>query len=1172
MGQNFQQCWTKAWPVIGSAYDSALAGDTAFLEDQHIFLDRNGYNEECFFTFSFSPICSEDGRVEGLFHPVIERTGSVLSERRTSTLRDLATVTGKAKSIGEAAILSTQTLASSTLDLPFVLTYMIDETRQQADLVATTGLDAKFAACVPVIDLRARGNSLWPLGDVSRFGLPLLVDDMQQRFGTVCCAAYSEPINAAFLLPISPPGLDRPVAVLVVGVSPRLVLDESYRGFYDMVAVAVTSAVTNARAYEEERKRAEALAALNRARTEFFSNVSHEFRTPLTLLIGPTEELLAMEHGVLPTAANAQISIVHRNALRLQKLVNALLDFSQIEAGRAHASYKATDLATLSMELASVFRSAVEKAGLQLIADCPRLPELIYVDREMWEKIVLNLISNAFKFTFEGAITITMKDAGEVVQLYVRDTGAGIATGELPHIFERFHRVEAVRARTHEGTGIGLALVQELVRLHGGSVTVESALGEGSTFIVTIPKGSSHLPIDQLNTSDIPTLVRQPADSYALESLHWFPAEYGEPVQRSVMASVQVLPGGRPRILLADDNADMRDYVSRLLGDQYAVEAVADGAAALTVARRNPPDLVLADVMMPGLDGFSLLEQLRADPATSSVPVILLSARAGEESRIQGIETGADDYMVKPFNARELLARVGAQLQMARLRLKANLSLRESEARLRAFLAASSNVIYRMSPDWSEIYHLDGRNFIADTKEPLRDWMQEYIPTDDHPQLLWAIDEAIRTKTTFELEHRVCRVDSTLGWASSRAIPMLDSNGAIVEWFGAATDITLRKEAEKKLVDADRRKDEFLAMLAHELRNPLAPIGAAAELLQRAKFDEDRVRSTSAVIGRQVRHMTGLIDDLLDVSRVTRGLIELVEAALDIQDVVNEAVEQVGPLIRSRGQELTVRLAPQSALVKGDKKRLVQVLVNILNNAAKYTAEGGHLALRTSVHDKEVSIEVTDDGIGMTLGTASRAFDLFTQAERSSDRSAGGLGLGLALVKSLVELHGGSVNCVSSGLGGGSTFTVCLPLLVEQMPPAGREVREDVAPVTPEASLRMLVVDDNVDAAEMLKLFLETLGHEVLVEHGSFRALEQAKHYKPEVCLLDIGLPEIDGNEVARRLRAQPETATTVLIAVTGYGQESDLATTLAAGFNYHLIKPVDIAKLTSILSTISKE
>jgi PAS domain S-box-containing protein len=421
-----------------------------------------------------------------------------------------------------------------------------------------------------------------------------------------------------------------------------------------------------------------------------------------------------------------------------------------------------------------------------------------------------------------------------------------------------------------------------------------------------------------------------------------------------------------------------------------------------------------------------------------------------------------------------------------------------------------------------------------------------------------------RQPETLEFEHAY--LDGTIIWLEVRAYAGID--GGLSIFF---RDVTTRKEAEERLKDADQRKDEFLAMLAHELRNPLAPIGAAAELLQLVKLDEERVKKTSEVIGRQVSHMTGLIDDLLDVSRVTRGLIELDKATLDIQHVVADAVEQVRPLIHARGHELTIQLAPQTALVEGDKKRLVQALANVLNNAAKYTAQGGHIILCASVQDSDVLIMIADDGIGMKPETAQHAFDLFAQAERTSDRSSGGLGLGLALVKSLVDLHGGSVTCKSDGLGQGSAFSIRLPRLLEPVHSASCPHGESIHQPAGADSLLILVVDDNVDAAEMLKLLLEAKGHKVLVEHRPYQALERAKLCKPQVCLIDIGLPEIDGNELARRLRAQSENASTVLVAVTGYGQESDRASSLAAGFEHYLVKPVDIAALTLLLSAISK-
>lgn len=414
------------------------------------------------------------------------------------------------------------------------------------------------------------------------------------------------------------------------------------------------------------------------------------------------------------------------------------------------------------------------------------------------------------------------------------------------------------------------------------------------------------------------------------------------------------------------------------------------------------------------------------------------------------------------------------------------------------------------------------------------------------------------------LEYQQNFNDASARWVEVRAYPAGERDLAV--FF---RDITDRKAVEQKLKEADRRKDDFLAMLAHELRNPLAPISAASQLLQIAKLDEARIHRTSQIIDRQVSHMTHLINDLLDVSRVTRGMVELEKTPIDIRHIITDAVEQVAPLMQSRRHHLALHLPPDTTMMMGDKKRLVQVLANILNNAAKYTNEGGNILLKTDVREEHLLIEVVDDGIGMTPELATHVFDLFAQAERSSDRSSGGLGLGLALVKSLAELHGGTVTCESKGIGKGSRFTLCLPRMVdsiEQAPLQAMPCLKNTAPPP-----RLLVVDDNEDAAVMLAFLLEAMGHEVLVEHEARRALERAKIEMPHVCLLDICLPEMDGNQLAQRLPSERETANAVLNAVTGYGQEEDRKNTLAAGFGHHLVKPVDIEKLTSILAGVSR-
>jgi signal transduction histidine kinase len=693
MGQDFTECWAAPWPVIGEAFTRALAGETSFLENQRMFLDRNGYLEEAFFTFSFSPIRDETG-VAGLFHPVTETTSRMLGERRTRAVRDLASRIGKGQTLKEVCTLAAQTLADYRLDLPFVLFYLFEDESEEARLAASTGLPDAVNASPALVSEGCDEKSTCPFAEVVRSGQALHVSDLEARFGHFSCGEYPESQKEALALPLTPPGCKRPIGVFVAGVSPRLALNETYRAFYDLLAAAVTAELANARAYQEERKRAEALAELDRAKTAFFSNVSHEFRTPLTLMLGPLEDELAEHDNPLPLARRERLEIAHRNSLRLLKLVNTLLDFSRVEADRTQASYEPTDLAAHTTELASVFRSAMEKAGLKLVVNCPTLPEPVYVDREMWEKIVLNLLSNAFKHTFEGTIAVTLRWCDGHIKLAVADTGVGIPATELPRLFERFHRVKGAKSRTHEGTGIGLALVRELVLLHGGTIDIQSEEARGSTFTVTIQAGTAHLPPDRVRkTRELVSTATRPA-AYVEEALHWLPTdvETNEMLSHTAQTSIvsasptatAIVPA-RPRILLADDNADMREYVRRLLAERYDVLAVPDGLTALAAARENLPSLVLTDIMMPGLDGFGLLRELRAAQRTRNIPVILLSARAGEESAVEGLNAGADDYLTKPFSAQELMARVRTHLELAQARLEWTNKLEQSNKELESF-------------------------------------------------------------------------------------------------------------------------------------------------------------------------------------------------------------------------------------------------------------------------------------------------------------------------------------------------------------------------------------------------------------------------------------------------------------------------------------------------------
>jgi len=675
MGADFRECWASAWPVIGDAFASAQAGVSAFLDDQSLFLDRYGFLEETCFTFCFSPIYDDNG-VAGLFHPVTEVTPRMLGERRARCLRDLTARVGEARSVDDVLVAAAAVFAEAALDLPFTLLYALDESGRTARLVAHTGLVPGGPASPTTVDLTAAEPfTSWPMGQVSRDGQALRVDDVIARLGPLRCGPHPEPPRSAVLLPIvlhGPPGLsapsgrERPVAIMVVGVSPRLRLDESYLAHCDALATAVATAVTAAVAaavtHTEALGQAEALAELGRAKAAFFSNISHEFRTPLTLILGPLADELAERSDPLPADRRARLATAHRSSLRLLKLVNNLLDFSRIEAGRMQARYAPTDLARLTVDLVSMFRAAVDRAGLTLDIDCPPLPEPVHVDCEMWEKIVLNLLSNAIKHTFAGGVRVALRWQGDHVALSVADTGVGVPADALPRLFERFYMVPNARSRTHEGSGIGLALARDLIALHGGTLTVVSEEGQGSTFTATVRTGRAHLPA--IRPDLLVGTGRPPrAAGYLEEVLQWIPQA---PAQEPVDADdTRVVDDPRPRILWCEDNEDMRAYVTGLLAEHYVVTAVPDGHAGLLSARERPPDLVLTDVMMPVLDGVGLLHALRSEERTATIPVILLSARAGEEATVEGLAAGADDYLIKPFSAKELVARVQTHLAMS---------------------------------------------------------------------------------------------------------------------------------------------------------------------------------------------------------------------------------------------------------------------------------------------------------------------------------------------------------------------------------------------------------------------------------------------------------------------------------------------------------------------------
>jgi PAS domain S-box-containing protein len=1297
LGQPAKIVLAEIWHIIEPLLRQVRAtGEAIWSEDLMLPLARTGAPEESYFTFTYSPIRDESQGIGGVFCAVIETTDKVIEGRRLHLLNALAETRGAATPV-DACIRAAETIQQFETDVPFALLYLQDQLGL-CTLAASAHIDPGHPLAAPLV--QPGDDSVWPLDKVK--GEPLYIPLDSAPGGA----------RGAVLLPMEASETGRPAGFVVAGLSPMLAQTTSYTRFHTLLASSISQGVSAAALFEQERRRAAALAELDRAKTAFFSNVSHEFRTPLTLMLGPAEDALASTEG-LSAAERERWSLVHRNALRLSKLVNTLLDFSRIEAGRVAASYEPTDLSALTSDLASVFRSAMENAGLAFKVECDTLDELVYVDRGMWEKIVLNLLSNAFKFTLHGEVAVRLHRQDADAVLEVQDSGVGVPEHELPRLFERFHRVEGTVGRTLEGSGIGLALVQELVKLNGGTIHAVSKLGVGTTLFVRLPLGSAHLPAECVRPSRPLGATAVGAEPFVQEVLRWSGGATAEgPAQLpAIVERASFTLGGHfadtagARIILADDNADMRDYIRDLLSPIYAVEAVTDGEQALEAAHRLAPDLVLSDIMMPRVDGFGLLRSLRADKKLRDIPVILLSARAGEEARIEGLEAGADDYMIKPFSARELMARVSGHLALHKARRDAMTALSEAERRIRElFRQAPGFMCILRGPEHTFEFANDSYRLLVGDRDLIGKSVREIIPEVEGQGYLELLDKVYRTGETitgtetslqlqrgpkgtlesyfidfvyqpikdaagtvsgifvegfdvtsrilaqrdlrrsedlrqlaldasrmgtftWDLEHDRSEPDARalelFGITASSTLTLdavltdlidpqdrsryakavaraLDpsGNGALQEdilitrpndgskhWLAlsgqaffegdprrtvrmivTATDITERKHVEEALRLADYQKDEFLAMLAHELRNPLAPISTAGALLSRTVNGDHRARFAIDTIKRQTRQLTRLVDDLLDVSRITRGRIVLQRQPIDLAAAIGQAVETVEPQLSEKEHRISVTTSNYPPLyVSGDLTRIVQCIVNVLANAAKYTDPGGEIRVRTRSEGSNAVIEVSDTGVGISAELLPRIFDLFVQGDRTLDRAQGGLGIGLSVVKRLVEMHDGEITARSAGLGRGSTFEIRLPRTArpQTLAPEGAGVTSPPRNV--------LIVDDNADAATTLAALLNSMGHETRTAFSGAEALEQLQTFEPEVVLLDIGLPAMNGYELAQRLRSNPKLKSGRLIALTGYGHTEDRQRALAEGFEEHLVKPVDVQTLERILSGSTK-
>jgi signal transduction histidine kinase/DNA-binding response OmpR family regulator len=1159
LGASAREVWKEIWPDIGPRVEHVLgSGEATWDEALMLFLLRSGYSEETYHTFSYSPLADDDGKIVGMLCVVTEETERIIGERRLFALQELAGGIAGNNTLETVFESVSRQLDRNLKDLPFTLTYLFDE-RGDACLACCSGVESGHAIAPARIDPKDP-NAAWPAEEILARRTALNVSDLKDRCAALPRGAWDKAPREAIITPIAQQGRETPAGFLVAGINPYRRMDDAYLGFINLVAGQISSGLANARAYEEERRRAEALAELDRAKTAFFSNVSHEFRTPLTLMLAPLEDVLRRPI-VDPLSEHRElIQLAHRNGVRLLKLVNTLLDFSRIEAGRTQAHFEPVDLAAYTAELASNFRSAIERAGLQLRVNCALLPKPVYVDRDMWEKVILNLLSNAFKFTFEGCIAVETRcsDDGEHVEITVRDTGTGIPAGELPHLFDRFRRVAGARGRSIEGSGIGLALVRELVNAHGGTISVASETGQGSAFTVALRFGSEHLPAERVGQAPTENAGETRAQAYIDEALSWLggasPESAGGTPGAEIVPLAPVLGAASQKILVADDNVDMRTYLSKLLQTAgYQVQAVGDGERALAAARAHKPDLVLSDVMMPKMDGFGLLTALRKNSQLRDVPVLLLSARAGEEAKVEGLAAGANDYLVKPFSARELVARIRANLDLAALRRESQAALRglnesleqqvaertadlrAKEARLRTIFGTSYTYQGYMSTDGTL---LDANaTSLAGINGQLQDvvgkpfWQTPWFTgTPGMPEL---VREAIPLVAAGKIVRQEIHIHLPLGgwrWFDFQMRPVRDGHNNVMAIVPEAVDVSERRLAESALRQAQKMEGmgQLTGGVAHDFNNLLTIIVGSLETVRRqlkqAGLDAADIEHSVDSAMRGAQRAASLTQRLLAFSRQQ----PLDPKPLDVSRLVGGMSDL---LHRTIGEQISIETVMSAGLWRAniDANQLEIAIINLAVNARDAMPKGGRLTIETSnvsldegyaVDQAEVMLgqyvmlAVTDNGIGMSAQTVAKAFEPFFTTKDIGH----GTGLGLSQVYGFVKQSGGHVK-IHSEVGQGTTVKIYFPRLYSNEAVAAAEPPSRIAKGRDGETI--LAVEDDSDVRAHTCGVLRELGYRVLEASRGSAALEVLRAH-PEIDLLftDVGLPGgMNGRQLAGAAR-----------------------------------------------------
>jgi PAS domain S-box-containing protein len=1195
IGSRSDKVWAEIWPDIGPRIQHVLAtGEATWDEALLLYLARSGFAEETYHTFSYSPLADDSGATTGMLCVVAEVTERVIGERQLRILRDIGATLAAASTRAEVMKGLESCLRADARDVPFALAYLVDRSGAPRRVAAHDPL-GHVSPAENHADLRR--PSAWPLSEAH--DAPALIDlssldagrarrDRRQdgpldRLPDAPRQALIAPIRGA-------EGADA-VGYLVAGLNPHRSFDAGYQGFIELLTAQVAAAIARADEYERARERADALAEIDRTKTAFFSNVSHEFRTPLTLMLGPLEDALGVGEP-MSAAQRERLEIAHRNALRLLRLVNSLLDFARIEAGRVEARYLPTDLSALTADLASSFRSATDKAGLRLTVDTPPLRQTAYVDRDMWEKIVLNLVSNAFKFTFEGEIGVALREHDGAVTLTVRDTGIGIPAAHLEKLFDRFHRIEGARGRSFEGSGIGLALVRELVKLHNGDIRVESEEGRGAAFHVTIPLGAAHLSPERVADASEEVAQFSRSQAFVEEALRWLPGDAlldaGAARDMPQGGEASPPPAESRLVLLADDNADLRGYISRLLTDHgYGVVTAADGEAALAALRARRPDILVTDVMMPRLDGFGLLTAVREDAALRDLPVVMLSARAGDDAKVEGLDAGADDYLTKPFSARELLARVAANIAMARLRREAAEAVRASEAIAREQAERVQLALDAGAIIGTWIWDVQANHVVGDERfaqsfglDPARcraglplEAVLISIHEEDREIVAAEIGEAVRRGGPYRCEFRVRQHDGVFRWTEANGRVDQDENGVARRFPGVLIDIEHRRAIEAALrqlnqelearvqlaieqreqaEDALRQSQKMEAVgqltggIAHDFNNLLTGISGSLQMLE-TRIAQGRLdvapRYIDAAQGATKR-AAALTQRLLAFSR---------RQTLDPKPTnLNRLIADMEELVRrTSGPGVAVDVVGAVGLwpILIDQNQLENALLNLCINARDAMPDGGRLTIETANRwldgdagtepdlppGQYVSLSVTDTGIGMSKETIGRIFEPFFTTKPLGQ----GTGLGLSMIYGFVRQSNGQVR-VYSEPGRGTTMRLYFPRLQGEAPDRASSDESDAGFETGYGET-VLVIDDEATVRMLTVDVLQDAGYRVLEAGDGPSGLKILQSdARIDLLVTDVGLPGgMNGRQVAdagRALRPQLK-----VLFITGYAENAVL-------------------------------